>query len=818
MATGGGDGRSRGGQQRGDWEVGDWVCPGCRAINFKRRSSCLKCGAAKPEAFEQAVPYAPLGDGKKGGGPKKTGGKGDEMWCELCLIECPGQASYTEHCRGKKHRAALRAMSGEPAPAVTCKPVGDEWSVAVKKSNAKGSNSSSGGAKGGTNGGANSSSKHAEQHRSNTQPGEWEQGDWVCSVCRWINFKKRDTCLKCPNIVTQDNFEQAQPYVQPGESKKHVGMSQNASSGSSKERPRWCDLCKVECPGEISFNEHCAGKKHLAKVRQARQSMPNRTGAGRAKSEEVNIALPRPRDASWDARTESNSTYKLQEAAAAAEPAPILGGLVSKKKTFAEALSGGSKPAVAEEPPPSATPPSSPPQAQIPEQQQVPMAGFGSFALDQPPINTGPSSNPSSPAPEWGLGGSSLWGLPEQPKEAGLGSDLWAGAGLGGFEEDRVGSASGSPKLTPQIQPSSSWQNENMPSPKDKPAEDIWGKSADSAAVWGASYQGESQQFFEDAPKDPPQLGQDESIQGLHAQPRGEQQVADEPVEGQWNRGQWDVKEEHSTNGHIGVEEKQQQQPQPQLQQQGIWDPTQHFGAAPTVSAGPGSGRIVSWDQQLGYAQTCEGFLVLISLFDINSGAIPAQGQDVRWSSLQQDGQGYRAMNVELLGGANDFGSLPQQQQQTRDWGQGGSLHDNGHGGFDQREEMSWNAPSHHGYNQQQHYMGNQQHSKQGYGQHMPYQQMQQPPMGYQSQHGWGSAGNMSWQQQYTQPGYNSNRAFGGGSYWGNPAPGPGGMVQPGTMKSSGQQYASQPQQNSVWSHDNVQQHTTMPWGGAAPR
>lgn len=119
-----GEGRSRGGQQRGDWEVGDWVCPSCRAINFKRRSSCLKCGAGKPEAFEQAIPYAPLGgDSKKGSSSsKKSGGsKGDEMWCELCLIECPGQASYTEHCRGKKHRAALRAMADQG----TCMPAGN---------------------------------------------------------------------------------------------------------------------------------------------------------------------------------------------------------------------------------------------------------------------------------------------------------------------------------------------------------------------------------------------------------------------------------------------------------------------------------------------------------------------------------------------------------------------------------------------------------------------------------------------------------------------------------------------------------------------
>ena len=29
----------------------------------------------------------------------------------------------------------------------------------------------------------------AGEPRSNTKPGEWEEGDWVCGSCRWVNFK-----------------------------------------------------------------------------------------------------------------------------------------------------------------------------------------------------------------------------------------------------------------------------------------------------------------------------------------------------------------------------------------------------------------------------------------------------------------------------------------------------------------------------------------------------------------------------------------------------------------------------------------------------
>ena len=45
-----------GGKQHQSWESGDWVCPSCRSVSFKRKTSCHKCGTDRPENFKQAEP------------------------------------------------------------------------------------------------------------------------------------------------------------------------------------------------------------------------------------------------------------------------------------------------------------------------------------------------------------------------------------------------------------------------------------------------------------------------------------------------------------------------------------------------------------------------------------------------------------------------------------------------------------------------------------------------------------------------------------------------------------------------------------------
>jgi len=396
------------------------------------------------------------------------------MWCELCQIECPGQASYSEHCRGKKHRAALRAIHGESevGPAQGKAPEGKgtnhdvEWSqVAVKKSGSKsmgnGATSVSKAGSGGTPP-MNQSNKHQDQHRSNTQPGEWEQGDWVCSHCRWINFKKRDTCLKCNLHVSPENFEQALPFVQPGDSKKHSGILAQVALGS-KEKPRWCEQCKVECPGEISFNEHCAGKKHLAKVRQSRQSNQSRSTSRVLKPEDAVIQLPRPRPvdemsiaAQWERVADPYTTTAPN---ATAEPT-FTASFVSKKMSFAEALKQRNN----RETPTAAVPdeqhspaPVVPTTTGSPEGAMAPLApgsdagGIAFGAFQREPGTTNSSSG--SPEP-WGQGpgglSHSLWatdmGLPAQQAEpttftrsAGLwgdGKDAEVAPGWNGYSND----------------------------------------------------------------------------------------------------------------------------------------------------------------------------------------------------------------------------------------------------------------------------------------------------------------------------------------------------------------------------------------------
>eukprot|EP00656_Telonema_subtile_P024703 TRINITY_DN2687_c0_g1_i3.p1 TRINITY_DN2687_c0_g1~~TRINITY_DN2687_c0_g1_i3.p1 ORF type:complete len:658 (-),score=140.27 TRINITY_DN2687_c0_g1_i3:261-2234(-) len=651
--------------------------------------------------------------------------------------------------------------------------------------------------------------------------------DRVCSACRWINFKKRDTCLKCQNFVNQENFEQATPYVQPGESKKHMGClgAANNAAINPKERPRWCDLCKVECPGEVSFHEHSSGKKHLAKARQSRQVIPGRIGTARTKSDEVAIALPRPREAAaWDGQQgrPAEQPYKLPEAAqSSGEPAPLLGGLVSKKKTFAEALSGASKPAtssapgspVAVSPPQGADAAPTSPQALSIGQQAGPIGGFNGFAIEQPA--TAPGGEP------WGMRGTALWGLPEQANE--LGGDLWVGAGLGGLGVDGIAPAQapGSPAISPAGS-ATTWKSEVGSPNADKPqeADNIWKSASDNAVAWGASFPGQ-QQLTPPAPEglyaEEPQADQDGLLQPVEASRQAVPHLAEDMQQaslqdppaggtppGMWPGGpqQWEGK-----GGNVG---------QSQDDRQGIWDPTQHFGAAPTVNSGPGTGHIVSWDHQMGYAQTREGFLVLVCLYDISNGTIPQQGQQVRWQSLQQDssGQGYRAMNVELL--SSEF-------MQPREWnGQQQNTHPeqyNERGG----EEPSWgNGSQHQQFGQQ--FMGPpQEYSKQGYGQQVYQHQQGHQPMGYPPGGGQGWASQpqgTSWGQGYPQQGgYNrGGAAFGGGNYWGAQGHAQGGAQQ--GMPPNGLKMGSQfGQTSSVWSQPNSNHngmdHTTMSWGGA---